>query len=449
MSNDAMDDRALNQFLDDLAVGRGSDAVEGLDRSLGETMLELRSLAQAPLPAFSQQRVDRQVQSAMSQLARGERKDVLMNQSILTNVLPRDSGSNGYASGFGKLAGATTAPRSAHRMPRAMTWFAAAALLALTAGVGYFFFGPPRADPEPPAILAAATQPATPEDASEVSFDITLSEPVLPASTIYSWATMYSVEPGLSAEYPGFPIESPVATLIWVQSGTLALTGDHGKVHRGSAARPDASPVAGELLLGPDDAVALELGGDHSYQLRSAGSEPLVFAEFWLIAGPEPLYMGQTELDIMDYYHDSSAVTLPAASTATMHLTKTTLAMDETLEPPEGSFQNVLAEDHISIIRMLPDGVASNIVQNDLVTVVVMTADFQPMAGTPSAATQPQTASEATPEDAIEQQFDITLSEPVLPAGPIYLWSTMYSILPGVRTEYPGFPIDSPVAALV
>ena len=147
----------------------------------------------------------------------------------------------------------------------------------------------------------------------------------------------------------------------------------------------------------PDDAVALELGANHTYQLRSVGTEPLVFAEFWLIAGPGPGYIGKPGLHILDYYHDSDAVTLPEASIATMHLTRTKLADGDTLAPPDGGFQNVLAEDHISILRMEPGGVVSNIVPNDLVTVVVMTADFQPVPGTSSATTPLSATQKATP----------------------------------------------------
>jgi hypothetical protein len=397
MSNEAMDIRALDEFLNDLAAGKAPGVRGGLDRRLIETMLELRSLAQAPLSESSKQRVDQQVGPAIERLSRDERKDDPMSRSTVTNVLPRSTGSNGHSAAYGKPASALIAPPSARNVPRARAWFAMAALLLLAAGIGYVVFGPPRAEPEPPAIPAVIAPPATPDHAIEQQFDITLSKPILPASTIHSWSTMYLVEPGLSAEYPGFEIEGPVAALVWVQSGALALTGEHGAVHRGSAALPAASPAAGELLLGPDDAVALELGANHSYQLRSVGTEPLVFAEFWLIAGPEPMPIGQTELDVLDYYDVSSAVTLPAASIATMHLSRTKLANDDTLAPPEGGFQNVLAEDHISIIRMLPDGVASNMAQNDLVTVVVMTADFQPVAGMPSAATPTFVASEATP----------------------------------------------------
>lgn len=236
-----------------------------------------------------------------------------------------------------------------------------------------------------PRGLGAFAQPATPTDAIEQQFDITLSVPVLPAGPIYLWSTMYAVEPGLSVEYPGFAIETLVATLVWVQSGVLAITGEHGAVHRGSAALPDASPVAGELLLGPGDAVALELGPNHTYQMRSAGSEPLVFAEFWLVAGPAPSYPDPPGYRILDFYHDRSSVTLPAAAVATMHLTRMTLAADEKLEVPEDGWQMVLTDNPAPMARSWPGGVPHNI-GTDPIAIVVMTADFQPVA-----------ASEATP----------------------------------------------------
>ena len=310
MGNEAMDKRALDEFLNDLAAGRAANAPGGLDRSFVETMGQLQSLARAPLPESSKKRVDQQVESAIGILARDVRKDAPKSQSVLSNIFPGSVASNGHDATFGTRKDASSAPRSQRWLPHPLAWFATAALLVLAAGFGYVVFGPPRAEPEPPAIPAVLVQPATPEDANEQQFDMTLPEPILPAGTIYSWSTMYSIESGLSVEYPGFTIESPVAALVWVQSGTLALAGEHGEVHRGAAALLNASPAAGELLLGPDDAVALELGANHTYQLRSVGTEPLVFAEFWLIAGPGPGYIGKPELHILDYYHDSDAVTL-------------------------------------------------------------------------------------------------------------------------------------------
>ncbi len=277
-----------------------------------------------------------------------------------------------------------------------MAWFAMAALLALTAGFGYIAFGPPRAEPEPPAIPAVLVQPATPEDTIEQQFDITFSEPILPASSIYSWSTMYSIEPGLSAEYPGFAIDSPVAALVWVQSGTLALAGNHGAVHRGLMELAEGTPAPGELLLGPGGAVALELGGDHAYQIRNAGSEPLVLAEFWLIAGPSPNYTDPPGYMYLDYFNGPSSVSLTAAATATMHLTRTSMAAGETLVAPEDGLQMVLTDEPISVTRSLSGDVVNNIGAGSI-TVVIMTADFEPVAGTPTAATPTSGTPEATP----------------------------------------------------
>lgn len=234
------------------------------------------------------------------------------------------------------------------------------------------------------AFVQDASPAALEEGTDVVQFDMTLSEPVLPAGQLYLWSTMYSLQPETSVEYPGFPIESPVAAIVWVQSGLMEIDGDVGTVHHASATPIAASPVAGEVLLGPDDAVALELGPGYSYQMRNAGTEPLLFAEYWLVGGPRPSFPDPPGYQILDFYHDPSTVTLPTAATATMHLTRMTLGAGETLSTPEDGWQMVLTEDPASISRSWPGGAPTNF-GDEPIAIVIMTADFQTVEGTPSA----------------------------------------------------------------
>ncbi len=87
---------------------------------------------------------------------------------------------------------------------------------------------------------------------------------------------------------------------------------------------------------------------------------------------------------ILDFYHDPGAVELATAATATMHLTRTTLAGGEKLAAPEDGWFAVLTEDPAHMPRSWPAGVPTNM-GADPIPIVVMTADFQPAAGTPSA----------------------------------------------------------------
>ena len=73
---------------------------------------------------------------------------------------------------------------------------------------------------------------------SETRFAVAFPGPMLPAGPVDAWSTLYAVDPGVSAAYPGFEIESPVAALVWVQSGTMAISGEHVAVHRASGCAP-------------------------------------------------------------------------------------------------------------------------------------------------------------------------------------------------------------------
>ena len=230
---------------------------------------------------------------------------------------------------------------------------------------------------------------------SDTRFAVAFPTPVLPAGPVYAWSTLYAVGPGVSAAYPGFEIEDPVAALVWVQSGTMAIGGDHVAVHRASAGTPGASPAAGELVLGAGDAVGLELGPGRSFELRSMGPEPLVFAEFWLVGGFRPVYGYPPGYQILDFANHPDAATLPSPATVTMQLTQAVLPPEETLAPAEEplapgekTWQLALADRRsgAAVLRQNPSGALENMGQAS-VSVVAMTAEFQVAAATPTAAT--------------------------------------------------------------
>lgn len=226
----------------------------------------------------------------------------------------------------------------------------------------------------------SATPAGSPDAADTAHLDLSIPAPVLPAAPIYLWSTMYQVQPGVSTDYPGFAIEVPVASAIWAQSGALTIEGELGPVQLASA--PDASSTAGSVHLEPGDAVALELGPDRTYRLQSAGADPLIFTELWLVAGPRPSYPYPPDYQILDFYHDPDSVTLSSDATATMHLSRMPLDPGETLPVPEGSWQMVLTENPASISRSWPGGAPTNI-GTAPVTIVSMTADFLDETGAP------------------------------------------------------------------
>ena len=77
-------------------------------------------------------------------------------------------------------------------------------------------------------------------------------------------------------------------------------------------------------------------------------------------------------------------------------MTRSTLAADETLAAPENGSQMTLTDDPISVTRSLSGDVTHNI-GTEPITVVEMTTEFQPVPGTPSAATPTSVASDASP----------------------------------------------------
>ena len=351
-------------------------ARDELDRDLVEAMQELRSLAQVPVPASSQVRVDRAVEAAIGHLAR-ERKEQTMNQAVLTTP----------TLGQVRPMPAAAPDRAQRRIP-ALTWLATAALLAVTLGLSYAAFGPIGPRPSNPITFPAAfVQEGTPAGTSDTQFEVAFPAPMLPAGPVYAWSDLYAVDPGVSAAYPGFDIESPVAALVWVQSGTMAIDGEHVAMHRASGEEAGASPVPGELVLSAGDAVGVELGPGRSYHLRSVGPEPLVFAEFWLVGGPRPGYGYPQEYEILDYANHPNAATLTSPATVTMRLTQTVLRPDETLAPPENSWQLALADRRSgAFIARQNRGALENMDQAP-VGVVAMTAEFQEAAATPTGAT--------------------------------------------------------------
>ncbi len=350
-------------------------ARDDLDRGLVDAMQELRSLAQVRVPASSQARVDREVAAAIDRVAH-ERQEQTMNQAALATPT------------VGQVRPMSpAAPGRLQRRSPALTWLATAALVALTLGLSYAAFGSIRLGPANPFTLPAAfVQEGTPESTGETHFSVTFPAPVLPAGRVYAWSTLYTFKPGVSTAYPGFAIEDPVAAVVWVQSGTMAIDGEPVAVHRASEGTSLLTSAPGELLLGAGDAVGLELGPGHSYQLRNAGPEPLVFAEFWLIGGPRPHYTYPPGYVHLDYHNHPDAAILTSPATVTMQLTQAVLAPDETLAPPENSWQLVLIEHPSGLLREQdPSGVVKNTTQAP-VTVVAMTAEFQEAAATPTVA---------------------------------------------------------------
>jgi hypothetical protein len=343
------------------------------DRGLVEAMQELRALAQVQVPVSSQARVDREVEAAINRLAR-ERTEQTMNQAALaTPAVGRVRPTAPAASG-----------RARRRSP-VLTWLATAALLVVTLGASIAAVGSLQPRSAQPILLPAFLQGETPEGISDTQFTVTFPTPILPAGPVYAWSTLYSVDPEVSAAYPGFKIESPVAALVWVQSGTMAIDGVPIAVHRAAAGAPPASPAAGELMLSAGDAVGVELGPGRSYQLRNVGSEPLVFAEFWIVGGPAPLYTWPPAYQILDYNYLANAAVLTSPATVTMGLIQTVLPPEETLTPAAGDWHLALTDrgSGSAISRQLSSNALTNMTQAP-VTVVAMTVEFQVATATPT-----------------------------------------------------------------
>ena len=218
-------------------------------------------------------------------------------------------------------------------------------------------------------------------------FMVAFPAPMLPAGPVYAWSNLYAVEPGISAAYPEFDIESPVAALVWVQSGTMEFSGEPIAVHRASAGAPGDLLTPGQPLLGAGDAVGLELGPGRSYELRGLGPERLVFAEFWIVGGPRPQYGYAPVYEIFAYTNRTNAATLTAPATVTMRLTRAVLLPEETLAPAEESWQLALADWRSGATTSRQNRGAMKNWSQAPVTVVAMTAEFQEGAATPTVAT--------------------------------------------------------------
>ena len=383
-----MDDRALDQFLNDLTDGRDNGLHHDVDQGLAHAMVQLRALGQVPLSAPAQQRIDRQVEAAISYLHNQGKDPAMTDTANLTTTLPGFTLNGHVAERRPRPARVTRSPRL-WRCPPALAWLATVALLLVTIGLGSRSFGPFSSGSQHPSTVPAVfAQGGTPTSSTDVQFAMTLPAPVLPAGPLFLWSTMYQIEAGAGVEYPGFAIPDPAAAIVWVQSGKLAIGGDTVLVHRASMDPSSTSPVAGEQLLGPDDAVAVELGPGHSYTIRSVGTEPLVFAEFWIVGGPEPHYPYPAGYNILDYFHMPDAEGLPLPATVTMQLARMTLAPKGALVPEDGDWQVVLTDGlhATSLYRAWPSGEVRSYADQPI-PIFVMTATFTPVTATPSAAT--------------------------------------------------------------
>jgi hypothetical protein len=111
-----------------------------------------------------------------------------------------------------------------------------------------------------------------------------------------------------------------------------------------------------------------------------------VFAEFWIVGGPRPLYGYPKEYQILDYTNLPDAATLPSPATVTMQLTQAVLAPEETLTPAEGDWQLALADwrSGANVSRQNRGGVKNW--SQAPVSVPVMTAEFQLAVATPPVA---------------------------------------------------------------
>jgi hypothetical protein len=392
MPEQGIDELELDRVLDALVGGDAGNGSTTLDRDVIETIHAVRALAATPLPRSSHERSEFALHAEIARLDTTPANEATMTDSVLSPVDVLTHQSNGGINGalFGdRILPASSNGRMEWPLParspsRDVTrggWLrthlaTAALVLVVLIGMVLVFEGI-RLKPVNSAILPAALlQAGTPEGTDETQFAITFPAPVLPAGRVYAWSTLYTFKPGVSAAYPGFPIEDPAAALVWVQAGTMAIDGEPVAVHRASEGTSLLTSAPGELLLGAGDAVGLELGPGHSYQLRNAGPEPLVFAEFWLIGGPRPQYTYPPGYVHLDYHNHPDAATLTSPATVTMHLTQALLEPDETLAPPENSWQLALAERSSGLLReQNPNGAVKNTSQTP-VSVVAMTAEF-------------------------------------------------------------------------
>lgn len=238
-------------------------ARDDLDRDLFEVMRELRALAQAPVPASSQERVDREVEAAIGRLVR-EKEEQMMNQAALATIVPPRLFPNAP----------TPTPRREQRRVPALTWLATAALLVLTLGLsaaavgfiglGNIVIGPDRLDADRPTTLpalAAATPMATPQSSTEITLlQITLPAGALPHGDDLSTELAHVTVPsGDRTDWtPGDQPGETSIRVFHVVRGTLSLraTGDVQITRAGGVPEPVATGTevtldVGDTWIGP------------------------------------------------------------------------------------------------------------------------------------------------------------------------------------------------------
>jgi len=353
----------------------GSTAPGELDPALADVVRQLRAESGklAPDPTYAKQL-----------------REDLMNRSISAGTVPFATVPAAWPSPNGRAV-----PRSwiesAPGVGRARTarrWNIVqlvAAVLLLTVGIGYVaidpFGGPDRPASIPAAVVADATPAPAANSADEPAIEVAFPAAPFAAGPISAGLTRYTLDAGAAGAYPGYPVAVAVAAVLLVQSGTMGLSGDLVAVHRSAETAP-ASPAAGEALLGPGDAVALEVGPDRAYALRNAGADPLVFVEAWVFGGDRwprgefgPAMHGGEAFSI------TRVTDLASAGAVTVRLTRATLAPDETRTPPDGGWQIVLGKT-TDLVRGGEDGTAHNI-SPDAQEVVILTARFETAGATP------------------------------------------------------------------
>jgi hypothetical protein len=229
---------------------------------------------------------------------------------------------------------------------------------------------------------AARARQATPAAGEAPLFDLAFPGVVFPAGPVSAMACRHALAPGATADYVnGLAVTGATASAFAVLAGSLALTGESPTVLRAAGAVPGASPVAGEALLGPGDAAAFALAADRAPfapVVRNAGAATLVFVEAWVVSGRafhiHPLFpVGE---DVYDYQSYAGVDTLPSDATATLRLSRTTLAPGERRAPGDAGWQIALGDSE-KLTRSPTDGAATNLTDRPL-EIVVVTAVFAP-----------------------------------------------------------------------
>ena len=249
-------------------------------------------------PAEARQRVRRQlIESAGAVKGAGQGR-----------ALPRSDGA----------AGERTAPRwpMARPLPppgrRRRTRLATAALLLLTIALGYWAFGPDRADQ--PGRIPALDAPATPAQATPapVAPDETLVEVEIPAGAL---------PPGLAGAAfddntlrPGLRTTWTVRQdlhLRYVRTGTLTVRADGPvRVQRAGTRTWEEIAAGAEVNLGPGDAVLLL--DVATAEFANLGAGPVELVGMILAAGTDPANPTPGEWVTRDYQlSEPGGVSLP------------------------------------------------------------------------------------------------------------------------------------------